>query len=520
MHWDVTDKELDFFVDAIKLGLEDASVRAREIARTAYLNMFNLYPERAERIKSLLPKAMQQKLTRSEEEGTASLGSSSPNSSVNLGSSLNLGSSMDSVGLKSLAKHLNGTGDSMELSIALDEPLATPASHANGHSAKSSVSTLSHSSKHPPVHHHHHATHQPVAAHHTASTATKTSHPHTAHAHASHSHGATTAVKPSASSVAERAATAAHTEAPKQRKAPAVGYPRAQPSSSEALSSKLGARAGSSTNSSGSTGTGGESALRGSMEGLRSTRGSTESFASGDGLAPPQKADSEVEQAVLSIQARVRGTLSRRRSVVHNPFAALAASSPPPATASAGSLSSGGSSGHTSNATRSTATASAATPFPINGGFSTSTRDRPATTSASIPAAAAAGNLRTPATKRTGVRSSQDATSSSLPAFSTSTSTAVYAAAAVPASVRKASTGSAEATPGVTRSLSAARSPRAASTSAVPSSSARSRSASKTRNGSAGSPNHSPDRHAIASFRTGRCVNTPHFYAMLFCCCY
>jgi hypothetical protein len=75
--WEITDKEADLVVDVIKVlrpdyvrllfgvvkaplcvfaqgGLEDASVRAREISRFAYLNIYQMFPRKAEKIKASL----------------------------------------------------------------------------------------------------------------------------------------------------------------------------------------------------------------------------------------------------------------------------------------------------------------------------------------------------------------------------------------------------------------------------------------------------------------------------------
>jgi hypothetical protein len=50
--WEIQEKEADLFQDALRIGLEDASVRCRELARFAYLNFRDLFPRRADRIKS------------------------------------------------------------------------------------------------------------------------------------------------------------------------------------------------------------------------------------------------------------------------------------------------------------------------------------------------------------------------------------------------------------------------------------------------------------------------------------
>eukprot|EP00428_Durinskia_dybowskii_P062261 CAMPEP_0170367926 /NCGR_PEP_ID=MMETSP0117_2-20130122/7183_1 /TAXON_ID=400756 /ORGANISM="Durinskia baltica, Strain CSIRO CS-38" /LENGTH=788 /DNA_ID=CAMNT_0010622557 /DNA_START=256 /DNA_END=2622 /DNA_ORIENTATION=+ len=487
VHWDITEKEQDFFVDAIKIGLEDAAVRAREIARSAYLNMFNLYPDKAEKIKSLLPRAYQLKLTRTEEEGLSAV-PGSPNTSVNLGSSI------DSVGLKSLAKHLNSTGDSVSLSSTIDESSTTTSLGTSG-PLKSTKANDSSSAPTPVVH-----SKKPITKgtpHHTMATT------------ASATHAALTARAHHDAAVAAALHCAETIPVPAKKKAAPVGHPRAQPSSSETLSSKFDKRhyvGNVNLLASASSDTAGRSSVDSTTRQSESNRNSTES-------APEQSVDiaddplDPVEQAVLSIQARVRGTQSRRRSVVHNPFAALAASSPEPQTQSsalsssansAGSLSSGASTGITSHATTSTVsiTAPAATSAPSSVSFASSVKDRPAATSSS---ASSARNPRTPApSKRTGLRSSQD--TPALPAFSTSTTTQASVLHTSSASARKTSAGSDRG-----RSTSAGRSPRSVNTPAT----SRSRSASKSRPTTAAAAaaevtatNGSPNRISSSSANT------------------
>eukprot|EP00981_Chlorochromonas_danica_P006196 scaffold1307_cov166-Ochromonas_danica.AAC.18 len=64
--WDLNDKELDPICEAVRLGLEDGSLKAREVARTTYLNLFKLQPQRAERIKNELSRPLQIKLSAAE----------------------------------------------------------------------------------------------------------------------------------------------------------------------------------------------------------------------------------------------------------------------------------------------------------------------------------------------------------------------------------------------------------------------------------------------------------------------
>jgi hypothetical protein len=60
--WELSDKEVDPICEAIRIGLEDGSVKAREVARTAYVNLFKLLPAKAEKVKADLPKGLQIKL--------------------------------------------------------------------------------------------------------------------------------------------------------------------------------------------------------------------------------------------------------------------------------------------------------------------------------------------------------------------------------------------------------------------------------------------------------------------------
>lgn len=53
--WELSDKEADVISEVIRWGLEDASCRSREIARLAYINLFSLFPKKAERLKAAMP---------------------------------------------------------------------------------------------------------------------------------------------------------------------------------------------------------------------------------------------------------------------------------------------------------------------------------------------------------------------------------------------------------------------------------------------------------------------------------
>lgn len=66
IHWDISEKEADIFCDCIKLGLQDASVRVREVSRLAYLNFFQSFPKKADKIKSNLPSYLKTRLIKAE----------------------------------------------------------------------------------------------------------------------------------------------------------------------------------------------------------------------------------------------------------------------------------------------------------------------------------------------------------------------------------------------------------------------------------------------------------------------
>ena len=71
MHWDLQDREIDAVAEAIAVGLEDASVRGREIARLSYLNLFTSFPRKTEKLKAgLSSAALKTKLSKQEEQHT------------------------------------------------------------------------------------------------------------------------------------------------------------------------------------------------------------------------------------------------------------------------------------------------------------------------------------------------------------------------------------------------------------------------------------------------------------------
>ena len=67
-YWDITDREYDGISDVISLGLEDASAKAREFARTAYLQLRVKNLKRADRLKAHLQVPVRNKLVKVEEE--------------------------------------------------------------------------------------------------------------------------------------------------------------------------------------------------------------------------------------------------------------------------------------------------------------------------------------------------------------------------------------------------------------------------------------------------------------------
>lgn len=87
--WDLVEREVDIIIGAIKIGIEDASVIARETARQAFVELHRKHPRKAEKLKNSLPLALQSKLSKAlEGEPTDKLksASSSPTSrSVDLG---------------------------------------------------------------------------------------------------------------------------------------------------------------------------------------------------------------------------------------------------------------------------------------------------------------------------------------------------------------------------------------------------------------------------------------------------
>lgn len=88
LQWDLQDKDMDPIEEAVKMGLEEASVRGREVARLAYLNLRDLSPKRAERIKLRLSTALQAKLTKAETDHDRTVEAAEPTVAVTLTTTL------------------------------------------------------------------------------------------------------------------------------------------------------------------------------------------------------------------------------------------------------------------------------------------------------------------------------------------------------------------------------------------------------------------------------------------------
>ena len=66
--WELNDKEVDLLQDVIRIGLVDASVRSREIARCCYLNFRSRFPSHVDWIKSKVSPSLLERLIRLENE--------------------------------------------------------------------------------------------------------------------------------------------------------------------------------------------------------------------------------------------------------------------------------------------------------------------------------------------------------------------------------------------------------------------------------------------------------------------
>lgn len=73
--WELSDKSVDLCSEAVKIGLQDASVIAREAAKVAYLNLLEHWPLKAEKLKSEIPPSIKPRLIKAEEEHLLSVDS-------------------------------------------------------------------------------------------------------------------------------------------------------------------------------------------------------------------------------------------------------------------------------------------------------------------------------------------------------------------------------------------------------------------------------------------------------------
>jgi len=62
LNWELAEKDFDQICEALRVGLEDASPKAREIARIAFVNVYKLHPKKAEKLRMDMPKQLQSKL--------------------------------------------------------------------------------------------------------------------------------------------------------------------------------------------------------------------------------------------------------------------------------------------------------------------------------------------------------------------------------------------------------------------------------------------------------------------------
>jgi trimeric autotransporter adhesin len=364
MHWDLTEKDLDCFVEAIKLGLEDASVRAREVARGAYMNMFNLYPEKAEKIKSMLPKAHQLKLARTEAgllESTGGVSTAPP--------SPGFGKSLSSVGTDSSKIDDDSGPASLDAQRFLSSNNCAKKGQHNVSSGSLGSNASSGSLNASRLH---------------ASIQSNSEQPHflapttSSVAHAVPVGTASTTVTGTATSSTTATTARGKAFAGMKTQAPSNQPQNTNVSASNTFSRKWQHGSGSVVSEtqvvhstvkkkSGVVSSNGNAPVHGKAK-LAST-GTVYSVSKGSSLRASDKSSAltvesntknvgveehnnvstseldialgvdgdisdelvvSAEEAAKSIQARIRGALSRRRSVVNNPFAALSQSSPVP----------------------------------------------------------------------------------------------------------------------------------------------------------------------------------------------
>jgi hypothetical protein len=65
-YWDLVDKEGDQIDDIVRLGLADASMKGRELAREAFISFRNIFPEKAERLKASLSASVLSRVVKAE----------------------------------------------------------------------------------------------------------------------------------------------------------------------------------------------------------------------------------------------------------------------------------------------------------------------------------------------------------------------------------------------------------------------------------------------------------------------
>jgi hypothetical protein len=302
--WEITDKDADLLCEAIKLTLEDASGKARETSRAAYLNLFRLHPKKCEKMRNDLPKSLSLKLQTAELHAGLSMSADSESSSIRSGGNSSAAAT----------PHSHFSKDSSESTFK------TPSKGGSSRIVKtSSKSEIHHVHSNFPTSHHP-STPGGSSSHHrdgsgTLSNSSSTSSLHSLHSHNSHgpSHKVDTHKKEPIKS------KQIHQEAHHQSHPPAT--PSTHPTSSAqksvptrngsipsvvAAAAAAAAAAASSTSSNAPI----------PPFPFSSTR--KDSFTSGTKLVATI---SSADQAALAIQAGVRTALSRRRSVVKNPFA-------------------------------------------------------------------------------------------------------------------------------------------------------------------------------------------------------
>lgn len=133
LNWELTEKELEPICESIKIGLEDASPKAREMARNAFSNLLKINLKKAEKIKSELPKLLASKLPSSDDSSAKNEFSSS----TELDSSLNKLSK--SASLESSVLQTPKSSNKLQKASTLDSNLDLPREDLATKSAQSSV---------------------------------------------------------------------------------------------------------------------------------------------------------------------------------------------------------------------------------------------------------------------------------------------------------------------------------------------------------------------------------------------